>query len=118
MHYQVKPYEEAKVVRCTKGTLYFVIVDIRPGAATFKKHYCVTLSSDNHLMLFIPEGFANGYLTLEKDTEVAYQMSEFYSPEHSRGFRWNDPAFCITWPSSIEVISDRDRNYSDFAVKS
>jgi len=114
MHYQVKPFEEAKVVRCTQGSIYDVIVDIRPGSATYRQHVGVTLTSGNHLMLYIPAGFAHGFLTLEDEAEVSYQMSEFYSSDHARGFRWNDPAFGIALPGAIMVISDRDRTYPDF----
>ena len=114
MHYQVKPFEEAKLVRCTRGSLCDIIVDLRWDSPTFKDHLGVTLTSDNRAMFYIPEGFAHGFLTLEDETEVQYQISEFYAPDHARGFRWNDPAFGIVWPSDIMVISDRDRNYPDF----
>ena len=114
MHYQVPPYEEAKLVRCTKGAIYDVIIDLRPDSKTYMKHYGVQLDSENRSMLFVPEGFAHGFLTLEDNTEVFYQMSEFYAPDSARGFRWNDPAFDIEWPIEIKVISERDRTYPDF----
>ena len=114
MHYQVSPYEEAKLVRCTKGAIYDVIIDLRPNSNTYMKHYGVQLDTKNRSMLFVPEGFAHGFLTLEDNTEVLYQMSEFYAPDSARGFRWNDPAFGIEWPMEIKVISDRDRTYPDF----
>ena len=114
MHYQVPPYEEAKLVRCIKGAIYDVIIDLRPDSETYMKHYGVQLDSENRSMLFVPEGFAHGFLTLEDNTEVFYQMSEFYAPDSARGFRWNDPAFDIKWPMEIKVISDRDRTYPDF----
>ena len=114
MHYQIAPFEEAKLVRCTMGAIYDVIVDLRPSSPTFKRHLGVTLSADNRSMLYIPEGFLHGFLTLEDNTEVFYQMSEFHAPDHARGFRWNDPAFGIKLPSDVKVISDRDRNYPDF----
>jgi dTDP-4-dehydrorhamnose 3,5-epimerase len=114
MHYQVSPFEEAKLVRCTRGAIHDIIVDIRPESLTFKGHFGLTLTAENRRMLYIPEGFAHGFLTLEDNTEVFYQMSEFYDPASARGFRWNDPGFSITWPASIEVISERDRNYPDF----
>ena len=114
MHYQAAPYEEAKLVRCTNGAIHDVIVDLRPDSSTYKQHLEAVLTAENRKMLFIPEGFAHGFLTLDDNTEVYYQMSEFYSPEHARGFRWNDPAFSITWPEDIRVISERDRNYPDF----
>jgi dTDP-4-dehydrorhamnose 3,5-epimerase len=114
MHYQVPPCAEAKLVRCTRGAIYDVIIDLRCESATYKQHVSEVLSSNNHKALFIPEGFAHGFQTLEGNSEVFYQMSELYSPEHQRGLRYNDPAFGITWPIDPTVISDRDRNYEDF----
>jgi dTDP-4-dehydrorhamnose 3,5-epimerase len=117
MHYQLAPYEEAKLVRCTKGAIYDVIVDLRPDSKTFKDYLVVVLSAENRKMLYIPEKFAHGFITLEDNTEIFYQMSEFYSAEYARGFRWNDPAFGIQLPLEVVVISDRDRNYSDFILE-
>ena len=114
MHYQVAPREEAKLVRCTMGAIYDVIIDLRRDYPTFKQHFSVILSAENRKMLYVPEGFAHGFLTLEDNTEVFYQMSEFYSEEHARGVRWNDPAFGIEWPFIPSVISERDQSYSDF----
>lgn len=114
MHYQAAPFAEAKLIRCTRGALHDVIVDLRPGSPTFGRHAGFLLTSDNRRMVFVPESFAHGFLTLEAETEVFYQMSEFYSPEHARGFRWNDPMFGIEWPCGIDVISQRDANYPDF----
>jgi dTDP-4-dehydrorhamnose 3,5-epimerase len=114
IHYQSDPFGEAKVVRCTSGAIYDVVVDLRAGSPTFKKWAAVVLSSDNRHMLYIPEGIAHGFLTLADNTEVFYQMSEFYHPESANGVRWNDPAFQIAWPSKVEVISERDRTYPDF----
>ena len=114
MHYQTAPYEEAKLVRCTKGAIYDVIIDLRPTSPTFKQHIAIVLSEQNYKMLYIPEGFAHGVLTLEDNTEVFYQMSEFYTPEYAQGVRWNDPAFGIEWPIEITTISDKDHNYPDF----
>ena len=114
MHYQAKPFEEAKLVRCTRGSLRDVIVDLRPDSPTYAKHLSVVLSADNRRMLYVPEGFAHGFITLEDATEVLYQISESYSPESQRGFRWNDPAFGIAWPMEVRVISDRDRTFPDF----
>jgi dTDP-4-dehydrorhamnose 3,5-epimerase len=116
MHYQEAPHEEAKLVRCTMGSICDVIVDLRPGSPTFKEHLTVILSAENRKMLYIPEKFAHGFLTLEDNTEVFYQMSEFYAPESARGFRWNDPYFGIRLPLEIAVISERDRDYPDFRV--
>ncbi len=115
MHYQVVPHEEAKVVRCTMGTIYDVIVDLRPNSPTYKRWTSVDMSAKNRRMLYIPEGFAHGFLTMEDDTEVFYQMSEFYAPECARGLRWNDPAFKIPWPLGVTVISEKDARYPDFA---
>lgn len=114
MHYQVAPRAEAKLVRCTAGAIYDVIVDLRPDSGTFKRWTGVELNADNRYMLYIPEGFAHGFLTLSDDAEVLYQMSEYYSAEHARSVRWNDPAFGIQWPGEALVISERDRSYPDF----
>lgn len=114
MHYQAAPHEETKLVRCTQGAIYDVIIDLRPASPTFKQWVAVELSRANGLMLFIPEGFAHGFQTLADDTEVFYQMSEFYYPESSRGVRWNDPAFGIRWPAAERAISSRDAAFADF----
>ena len=114
MHYQATPHEEAKLVRCTRGSLYDVVVDLRPQSPTFKNWTAVTLASDRQAMIYIPEGCAHGFLTLEDNTEVFYQMSEFYHAESARGVRWDDPAFQIVWPGKVEVISERDRTYPNF----
>jgi len=115
MHYQVAPHAEEKLVRCTAGAITDVIVDLRADSNTYKQWFAVDLSSDNRRMLYIPEGLAHGFLTLTDSVEVFYQMSEFYSPECSRGVRWNDSAFGIRWPREVTVISERDRTYPDFA---
>jgi dTDP-4-dehydrorhamnose 3,5-epimerase len=114
MHYQAQPFEEAKLIRCTRGAIHDVIADIRPDSTTFGQYVGLLLTADNRRMLYAPEGFAHGFLTLEDDTEVFYQMSEFYAPECAKGFRWNDPAFRIEWPAVLQVISERDRSYPDF----
>jgi dTDP-4-dehydrorhamnose 3,5-epimerase len=114
MHYQVGGYEEAKLVRCTKGSIYDVAIDMRPHSTTFKQWTGTELTATNHRALYIPEGCAHGFLTLEDETEVFYQISESYHPESARGVRWNDPAFRIVWPVAVEVISDRDQIYPDF----
>lgn len=117
MHYQTAPHAEAKLVKCTQGSVYDVIIDLRPDSDTYKDWCAVELNSDNHTMLYIPENFAHGFLTLEDNTEVFYQMSEFYYSECARGIRWSDPAFSIPWPMDIMVISDKDRSYHDFTVE-
>jgi len=114
MHYQVAPYREAKLVRCSHGAIYDVAVDLRPESPTFKRHVGAELSEQNRKMLYVPEGFAHGFITLRDQTEVLYHISEFWSPAHARGVRWNDPAFGIKWPAQPEIIADRDRNYPDF----
>jgi dTDP-4-dehydrorhamnose 3,5-epimerase len=114
MHFQAQPFEEAKLVRCTRGGIHDVIVDLRPSSPSYGGHVAVTLTVENRKMLYVPEGFAHGFLTLEEGTEVFYQMSEFYAPECARGFRWNDPAFAIPWPAPVQVISQRDMTYPDF----
>ena len=114
IHYQVGPHAEAKLVRCTRGAIYDVVVDLRRSSPGFKNWVAVVLTAENRKALYVPEGCAHGFLTLEDDTEVLYQMSEFYSAGSARGVRWNDPAFGVTWPGNVEVISERDRNYPDF----
>ena len=114
MHHQDPPYQEAKIVRCTMGAIHDVIIDLRPKSSTFMQHFGVLLTAENRKMLYIPEGFSHGFLTLEDDTEVFYQMSEFYTPEYARGIRWNDPGIGIKWPAEVMIISERDRNYPDF----
>lgn len=114
MHFQIAPFEESKIVRCTRGSMYDVIIDLRTGSPTLKQHIGVTLAANNGKMLYVPRGFAHGYLTLEDNIEVFYQISEFYSPNHSRGVRWNDPAFGIAWPADVQVIAKRDQSYPDF----
>lgn len=116
MHYQTAPYEEAKLVRCTSGAVYDVMIDLRPASETFMQHVGLTLSARDHNMIYIPRGFAHGFLTLAEETEVLYQMSEFYAPSYARGVRWNDPAFAIELPLSVSVISTRDATYPDFRV--
>jgi dTDP-4-dehydrorhamnose 3,5-epimerase len=114
MHYQAVPCEEAKLVRCTMGAIYDVILDLRPDSPTFKRWVPVELTADNHCMLYIPKGLAHGFQTLVDNTEVFYQMSEFYQPTSARGVRWDDPAFEIEWPLPDPIMSDKDRSYPDF----
>lgn len=116
MHFQTPPYEEAKLLQCTRGAIYDVIVDLRLASPTFKEHLALELSAENEKMLYVPEGFAHGFQTLEDNTEVFYQISQFYAPEHARGVRWNDPAFGIEWPAGERIILDRDQSYPDFST--
>ena len=114
MHWQVAPRAEAKLVRCTHGAIFDVIVDLRLQSPTRLQHVTVELSEDTGRMLYIPEGFAHGFQTLTDDTEVFYQMTEFFAPDCGRGARWNDPAFGIAWPLSNPIMNDRDRSWPDF----
>ena len=114
MHYQVAPYAEVKLVRCTRGAIYDVILDLRPHSPTFKAWVAVVLTAQNRKTAYVPQGCAHGFLTLEDDTEVFYQMSVCQHAESARGVRFDDPAFQITWPEKIAVISERDRNYPNF----
>jgi dTDP-4-dehydrorhamnose 3,5-epimerase len=117
MHYQAAPFAEAKLVTCLSGAIYDVIIDLRPESPSYCEWLSVQLNSFRpRPMLYIPEGFAHGFQTLEDDTEVLYQMSEFYHPESTRGVRWNDPAFGIKWPDIQPTISERDRNFPDFGL--
>jgi dTDP-4-dehydrorhamnose 3,5-epimerase len=116
MHYQAPPYEEAKLVRCTMGAVYDVIIDLRADSSTFQQWLAAELTSDNRLMLFIPTGFAHGFQTLTDEAEVFYQMSQVYAPEYARGVRWDDPAFKISWPAERRIISARDRSFPDFLL--
>ena len=114
IHYQVLPHSETKLVRCTTGAIYDVVVDLRPQSPTFKNWIAAVLTAANRHMLYVPEGCGHGFLTLEDETEVFYQMSEVYDAASARGVRWNDPAFQIAWPEAIAVISERDRTYPNF----
>ena len=115
MHWQVAPHAEVKLVRCVRGGIYDVIVDLRPSSACFGEWIGVELTDENRRTLYVPEGFAHGYQTLTAATEVWYQMSVPYAPEAARGFRWDDPRFAITWPAvSRRVTSKRDREWPDF----
>lgn len=116
MHFQRAPHEEDKLIRCTRGGIHDVIVDLRPDSPTFLRHAEATLTADNRMMLYVPKGFAHGFLTLEDRTEVTYSMSEYHQPEYAGGVRWDDPALGIEWPNEVRVISERDRAYPDFEV--
>lgn len=116
LHYQRAPHEEARLVRCTMGAIHDVIVDLRPSSATFRRWASVELSAANRRALYVPEGFAHGFVTLADETEVFYQMSHPYHPESAAGVRWDDPAFAIEWPHPIAVMSERDRSYPPFTA--
>ena len=115
MHFQLPPYEQTKLVRCTRGSIYDVIIDLRSESPTFKQWVAVELSAENHRTLYVPGAFAHGFQTLEDNTEIFYQVSSYYAADHTSGVRWNDPAFNITWPSNDLVMIPRDRDYADFA---
>lgn len=117
LHFQVAPYAECKLVRCTRGAIYDVILDLRHGSPTFLRHIAVRLSADSGRLVYVPPGCAHGFQTLEDGCEVEYQMSEYYRPEAGRGVRWNDPAFGIHWPLPVTRISERDRTYPDFVAE-
>jgi len=114
MHYQVAPATEVKLVRCTHGAIYDVIIDLRPESPTYKLYFSVELTAENHRALYVPEMFAHGYQSLTDDAEVVYQMSEFYAPDYQRGLRYDDPAFGIEWALPISEISDKDTTWSPF----
>jgi dTDP-4-dehydrorhamnose 3,5-epimerase len=114
MHFQVAPHAEMKLVRCSKGAIYDVVLDLRRDSKTYCRWIGATLTADKRNALYIPKGCAHGFLTLADDTEVFYQMSDFFHADSARGVRWNDPAFGIIWPGKVEMISDRDANYPDF----
>ena len=117
MHYQIAPYEETKLVRCMAGSIYDVIIDLRSESETYRRWFGVELTAANRRMLFVPEGFAHGFQTLEDNTEVFYHVSEFYTPKAEQGLRWNDPAFGIEWPTMEGLtISDKDRNWPDYSL--
>jgi dTDP-4-dehydrorhamnose 3,5-epimerase len=115
MHWEAAPERESKLVRCTRGAIFDVVVDLRPESATYLHHLGIHLDADGHRAVFIPPGLAHGFLTLADGTEVLYQMDSFYAPGAERGARWDDPAFAIDWPTPPKVISERDLSFPDFA---
>ena len=114
MHFQAPPHAEAKLVRCTRGAVWDVALDLRLDSPTYLRHAAATLSAENRLAFYIPEGCAHGFVTLEDASEIAYQISAEYHPAAGRGVRWNDPAFGIAWPEPVVVLSERDANYPDY----
>ena len=115
LHYQAPPHAEAKLVRCSRGAIYDVIADTRPGSPSFMQWMGVRLTPEDACAVYAPEGCAHGYLALEDDTEVTYFTSRAYAPVAERGLRYNDPGFNITWPAPVEVISEKDRAWADFS---
>jgi len=118
MHFQKAPHQETKLVRCTRGAIYDVIIDLRPDSPTYKQWIGVELTESNYRMLFVPEDFAHGFITLEDNTEVTYQVTQYYTPGAEGGIRWNDPAFNIEWPIPPVVVSGKDQAHPDFAASS
>jgi len=116
MHYQLSPYEETKLVRCTRGAIYDVIIDLRPASPTYSQWIGVELTAENYKMLYVPENFAHGFQTLKDDTEVTYQVSQFYTPGSENGIRWDDPAIGINWPIEVQVISEKDKSWPDYTL--
>lgn len=114
LHFQHAPHAEAKLVRCTAGACFDVIVDLRATSPTFGRHFSIELTARHHTMLYVPEGCAHGFQALEDNTEVFYQISAAYAPAAADGVRWNDPAFGIAWPLDVTVISEPDQRYPDF----
>jgi dTDP-4-dehydrorhamnose 3,5-epimerase len=114
MHYQLEPHGEAKLIRCTKGSIYDVIIDVRSDSSTYGEWLGVELTEKNYRMLYVPEGFAHGFITLEDDTEVTYPVSEYYTPGAEQGIRWDDPAFGIEWPVEPKIVSEKDSNWVDY----
>ena len=114
LHYQISPHEESKLIWCIKGEIFDVIVDLRPESKTFKKWFSIQLTSDNYKMLYVPEGFANGFQSLKDEVKIFYQNSQYYASESERGIRWNDPTFNINWPLKPTLISKKDKSWKNF----
>src|SRR6266853_813376 len=114
MHYQLAPRAETKLVRCTRGALYDLILDLREGSPTFGKSFGADLTAENRQMMYVPKGFAHGLITLADDTETFYFVDEFYAPEHERGVRYDDPAFKLKWPTAPTVVSHKDKTHRSF----
>lgn len=114
MHYQLPPNEETRLVRCARGAIFDVIVDLRPISPTFKQWFSVELTADNRRMIYVPKAFAHGFQTLDKNTEVEYFSSEFHIPDLYRGIRWDDPSFGIHWPIKVPILSEKDQRYPNF----
>lgn len=117
MHYHAAPFKQSRLVSCLRGSVFAVAVDLRPRSHTFLQNLSLALEAESHRAIYIPEGLALGYQTLEHNTEIYYRMTEFYDPTDERGFRWNDPAFDIQWPDDDRTIKDRDNNYPDFRLE-
>lgn len=117
LHYQLAPMQEEKLVRCIRGTCYDLILDLRPDSETFGQSFGAHLSEDNRTMMYVPKGFAHGFLTLADDTELLYMVTQHYSPKLERGIRWDDPTFAIKWPSTPLIISERDQRHPNYQAE-
>ena len=115
LHFQSEPYEEEKIVKCIRGSIYDVVIDLRKSSGTYKQWFSMELTADNRKSLFIPKGFAHGFQTLEDDSEVLYQISGKYMPDHGMGIRWDDEAFKIEWPLEIRCVSDKDLSFPPYS---
>jgi dTDP-4-dehydrorhamnose 3,5-epimerase len=116
MHYQSDPYQETKLIRCTRGAIYDVIIDLRPTSPTYKQWIGVELTQDNYKMLYVPEDFAHGFITLEDNSEVTYLVTQFYTPGAEKGLRWNDPAFNIQWPFEPVIMTEKDKTHPTYTL--
>lgn len=116
MHFQAEPHAETKLVRCTAGAIFDVIADVRPSSPSFRRWFGIELSAANRKMLYVPEGCAHGFQTLADDSEVSYQISEFYDPDLARGFHWNDRTFAIQWPLEQKTLSAKDQQLPEFGA--
>ena len=117
MHFQADPYQETKFIRCTRGRIYDVIVDLRPKSPTYLQWIGNELNADNYRMVYVPENFAHGFVSLEDNSEVYYPVTQFYTPGAERGIRWNDPALNIKWPVEIQIVSDKDAGHPDYTLE-
>ncbi len=115
MHYQISPYEETKLIRCTRGSIFDVIIDLRPTSESYLKWFGAELTQDNYKMLYVPEGFAHGFITLTDNAEVYYNVTQFYTPGAEAGIRFNDPLFAIKWPVEPAVVSEKDKSHPDYS---
>ena len=116
LHFQAPPHEEVKLVRCVRGAVHDVVIDLRPESPTFARHFALELTAENRLALYVPKGFAHGFQTLEDSTDLFYQISAYYAPAAARGVRWDDPAFGIAWPIPDPIMTERDRSHPDFVA--
>ena len=115
LHYQLPPHSETKLVRCIKGAIFDVVLDLRENSPTYMRSHGFTLTQNNHTQLYVPEGFAHGFLTLQDDSVATYLVSAFYTPDCERGLRWDDPALTLDWPTPVVSLSDKDASWPDYS---